>query len=108
MKEHLKWEVNGRFIQLPERNYKAIAEFKPPIHDIPVNDEEYTEIKNLVNAAPKLLDALEGLIDFCDGLDSQHGIDDYFLGGDDFYQNYKTIFEKAIKARNKAKGDNND
>ena len=62
----------------------------------------------LIAAAPDLLDALEGLIDFCDGLDSQHGIDDYFLGGDDFYQNYKTILNKAIKARDKSKGDTND
>ena len=65
--------------------------------------EEAKANAQLIAAAPDLLDALEGLIDFCDGLDSQHGIDDYFLGGDDFYQNYKTIFEKAIKARDKAK-----
>lgn len=61
MSDFLQWEVNGRFLQLPKRNYKVIAEFKPPIHDIPVSEVEYQVIKNLVDAAPDLLEVAEAV-----------------------------------------------
>lgn len=87
------WEAGDRFLQVPDLNWSSIAEFRPPINDIPISWEEYEANKKLVQSAPDMFDALK-LVQ-----DTQHAFPDWW-----YENNYDEVVDNALKKARDGKG----
>jgi len=55
-------KVKEETIEFIDKNYQTMAKFRVSIHNMPISNYEYNQIKNLLETAPELLEELESLV----------------------------------------------
>ncbi|HKL42077.1 MAG TPA: hypothetical protein VJ962_05830 [Clostridia bacterium] len=86
-------KVKEETIEFIDKNYQTMAKFRVSIHNMPISNYEYNQIKNLLETAPELLEVAEMLL---------HEYNYYHIAEE---EHTRQIFEKAKKVVAKAKGE---